>query len=354
MAHVVWTQLDLADLIPDAVSGVVDSAGAAVGALSSVLGTTADVLDLIGNTQIPHIDLISVAVSALVELIEAAVEALITTSIGLAWWVPSGYRSLLTPYLVLDRFAKSLDDENDPERPYSTEETDYAIAVIFSSRPTIQATATEIGELLELLGRPLGLPVAAPATSFFDEALEDGVWPPRPPQGQGEAPDWETLRLADVEPLRTAVNALLSLRDSVASSDDNVEQFVARVGMIQRRVSLIADKVAAISQAISDFSEARSRIASLNVLAITGRGDTQDQQAALRLATYADDYPFGDEVLPVGAVCLHAQSSGPAGVELFRSLFGLPTGSPVTEGAETVRVRSSTSPRSAEEDLRNG
>lgn len=322
-----WGQVDLSNLMPSEFADVIDVAEAAVTFLAGILETIGAVLEIVVITERAATDLLRAAFDQLVELVEAAVEFFVATSISVAHFIPTSWKSAPNVPLLVEKFARSFDDETDVNRPLGGSDENYFVLFLaLATGPNPVAVLNVLEPLLALFRLPLpGVNLALDHRSYLEQVLgEPPTWPPTARVGQGQAPDWTTVRLADFGPIGEAVKALLSLRDSLKKTSDNLSMLVARANLILKRAALIQAGLADLVEAIEAFYRVLEDMTGITGLLLHGQGSVLSQREALRAALGAGDNPFigSDGAEFAGGICLHVQSGIGATIEVAKTLLG--------------------------------
>jgi hypothetical protein len=319
-----WDSLVLGDFIGIDISALVDVVVGVVDTLATVLSIAAEILELVATLLIEDIDLVKAAVLALVAAIEAAIEFLTGTSIGLSYYVPKSFNGIPGVRSLINKFASSITDQADPNRPTFVEnEAHFLWWFIVAAEETYPEASRKLQAILELLGIVLDDPPEE--TSIFEKTLEEqGYWPPVVAPGGGEEPNWQTFRLSDVGVFRDLVVSLKSIAASVYKIGSNVEQIRSRIELIQERAILLQDSIDALRALLESIATARESVTGLHSLVVRGQANTSDQQAAFLSSKSAEDFPFKEITGAAAAgVCLHLQAADGALIDTFETLFGL-------------------------------
>ena len=328
-----WASLNLGALVPDEVTALVDLAQGVVTTLQAVVDVVGGILDILANLLLADLDLTKLSILALVEAVNAAISFFESTSISIAWYVPTAFRNAPTVPLLLEKFAASFSDESDADRPLTQDEdTFYLMWFVIAATRNLANVRNILAPLFEFLGRPLaGLGLGGAATQL--ELARKSVlgrtnkWPPVMKSAQGQEPNWTSLRLADFGPIAEIVTALKGMRDAVAKPGDNVDQVRARVELILARVEKMEEKVQQVIDAIQEVTDLARDMASprVHMLAVFGQGDTLEQQRTLRRATTRPDYPLKDRkgLDYGGAFVVHVQSDVGSTINTIRTMLGV-------------------------------
>jgi len=319
---VTWQTLDLSSLISSEIVDITESAQSVITILSTLVDTVATALELVALLTLAEIDLLRTAVEVLIAAIDAAIALYTDTTVGVIYYLPTNYKKSLTVPRLLSLVSQSFDDRTDPARPTGDDEgNNFLFWLVVGVDVNIKSLIEKFNALLELFGRPFPN-LDIDTDSFFAEAES---YPPPTEPGQGQAPDWESFRLADLEPFSVAVNALLSLRAQLAKDLNSVDQLRARIELIQRRLAEIEALIQEILDLLSRILAAIDAAGGLNVLSLYGQGSIDTQQQALLTATSRPSYPFANvsNIEVAGCFGLHLQSGTGGAIEVLRTLLGV-------------------------------
>lgn len=323
----IWQTINLGNLLSDEVIATLGTSQGVIDLLGPVIDTVATILDLLLVVTIADLDLVKAAIAALILALDAVIDFFIATSVGVTYLVPTSYRSAPTVQTLLNRVAESFDDKTDANRPIGQSEEDFFLMwVAIGAGPSVKELFEAFQKLMELFGKPLPDLGTGTSLSFYDKAL--GTPPRYPPfvvGGQGQAPTWESYRLADLQPFSIVVNALFTIRGVLAKGSDNVEQLQQRISLIRQRLAAVEAQIQRVLDLAITLLEATQAVSGLRLLALYGQGSIATQQQKLREATALPSYPFETTAQKENSACfvLHFQAGTGTALEAIMSLLAV-------------------------------
>lgn len=295
MADLEWQEFNPSDALPDGLQEIIDGLGAAVDAIKTALAAVKAVFQVLKALTIPRLDVLKAALESIVNSINQLVESLEEAGVYSIVYVPTGFKSAVTPTTWLANLMGSMTDQGDVNRPEFATPQLQAGCIIMAVGLDYNALLEQIKALLKGILKPFEYRQLSCVTENRDE---DGrlKFPPfkldktcirenytvNQFRGKGTDPDWLRRRvLSDMIPpfkrLAAVLRKCLGLFVFGLGLDDIIEQYIA---FLEAKIAAL-DALAAEFDAILALFEALNQINGISILFFEGTYSTAELQAAV-------------------------------------------------------------------------
>lgn len=302
-----WRQDTIASLVDEeTVQSILDSIDLAVEAITLVLDLLVDIAEVALLAAELVLDVTRAAIMVAIEVLQAFVDSMKATSLHVTYYIPDSWRTAPTSLKMLDMVASSLLDEADENRPIANSEyTTFASASIWVAAPNIR----ELVELWNLLAALFNLP----DMDTLDGPVKE--YPPRYGQGTGQLPDWVGYRLSELFPFNEFVDGMEQAIAYLMYADNKLDVWKRMLDVIRSRIQAIKAITERIIKTLAAMIKVITKTAGVNLLGITGEGNSLQQANIYRSAANHPDFPWKDsQGLETVAVLVFHANAGPGAV----------------------------------------